>query len=123
MKSKKGTLTISAVTLIVALAIGVLVQAADLRSEVEARYGREPLSTFEQMQSGIREPEIQSAPEVSEPEALRLKNDIYGPLDEARRTELRKELDAARKGLQDWASGPVGTDIKDGLPLRLPAPE
>jgi hypothetical protein len=123
MKSKKGTLTISAVTLIVALASGVLVQAADLRREVEARYGRELLSTFEQMQSGIREPEIQSAPEVSEPNARRFKNDISDSLDETRQTELRKELDAAQKELHYWASGPTGARIREDLPLRLPAGE
>jgi hypothetical protein len=123
MKSKKGTLTISAVTLILVLATGLLAQAADLQTDVEARYDRELLSTFEQMQSGIREPEIQSAPEASEPEARRFKNDISDSLDETAQTRLRTGLDATQKEFHDWASGPTGARIKEDLPLRLPAEE
>jgi hypothetical protein len=123
MKSIKGMLTTGAVTLILAFASGALAQAADLRSEVEARYGRELLSTFEQMQSGIREPEIQSAPEASEPEALWFRNDVSKSLDETRQIRLRTGLDAAQKEFHDWASGPTGARIKEDLPLRLPAGE
>ena len=120
MESMKRVVATSATAaLVLVLATGTLAQAADLQSEVEARYGRELLSTFEQMQSGVREPRIQTAPEASEPEARRFKNTICEPLDEAQRTELRNGLDAAEKGLHEWASGPTGTKIKEGLPLRL----
>jgi hypothetical protein len=123
VKSKKRMLTAGAVTLVLTFAIAPIGRPADPRTEVEARYGRELLSVFEQMQSGIRAPAPQSTPEASEPEARRLKNDVSGSLDESRRAGLRNGLGAAGQGLRDWASDPKGARIKEGIPLRLPSGE
>lgn len=91
--------------------------AMDLRTEVDARYGKRIIRDMEKMQSGIRIPKIQSVPEDSEREARQLKKEIVKSLKDPRR--LQVQMDAVRNGLHGWASSPQGLEVKSRMPFKL----